>query len=311
MKTCGEIRKEAWKILNGKWMWRLFLAAALLQGISFLVVNVGLTSAFDAMSITSLGGYIEAKIKAAQQGLCYALPTTKAYIWMIGGFCLQTFISYVFGAIFAFGFAGLLLKARENDDSRWFSESFGGFMRPLDLTGLLILMNLLVFLAFAAGCVVCGGLAAWYVVRTGIAITSPVSIALWMLALMLSFCVAMPVVYAYRQAWFLKTENPSMSSVECLRRSRQMMRGFKAKAFCLDLSYAGWLTIVALLLMFSSSAGAVAFRGGSIVANALSFITGAIGFWLLIKTVLGMFVSRAIFYKELAPRPAGAGEDVP
>lgn len=297
MKSCEEMRKEAWGILNGKWFWRLLAAGVLLQGIAFLA-NAAVSVAFKAMSITSIGEFIEAKARAAQQGLSYSLPTAKAYFWMVGGFCLQTFIGYVFAAIFAFGFAGLLLKVRDDDDSRWLAESFDGFARPLEVTGLLILMNLIVFLTIVVAGMAFGGIAGLLVVITGMAFGSKLSLALFALAFMASVCCSMVMVYAYRQAWFLKGENRSMSPIACLRESRRMMRGFKAKAFFLDISYSGWIALVMLAFLAATVLGSFSKSGGGVFL-ILSFLVGAVGFWLFLKTMLGMAVSRVVFYREL------------
>jgi len=303
MKSCGEMRKEAWGILNGKWFWRLLAAGILLQGVAFLA-NAAVSVAFKAMSITSVGEFLEAKARAAQQGLSYSLPTAKAYFWMVGGFCLQTFIGYVFAAIFAFGFAGLLLKVRDDDDSRWLAESFGGFARPLEVTGLLVLINLIVFLMMGGSAIVFGGLAGLAIALTGMSIKSPISLLLLMLALAASLYVAMVAAYSYRQAWFLKSENRSMSPLDCLGESRRMMRGFKAKAFFLDVSYSGWIALVMLAFLAATMLGSISESSGGIVFLILSFLAGAVGFWLLLKTMLGMAVSRVVFYRELPTHAA-------
>ena len=142
MRDSCEMRREAWGILKGKWLWRLLCVVILLQFVSS-AVNTALIKTYDALSITTLGDYLMATANAMRQGLSYSLPTAKAYYWMVGGFVFQLFIIYIFAAIFAFGFMGLLLKASRNDDTRWFAGSFGGFARPLEITWLLLLMNLL------------------------------------------------------------------------------------------------------------------------------------------------------------------------
>lgn len=46
--------------------------------------------------------------------------------------------------------------------------------------------------------------------------------------------------YGYRQAFYLLLDNPELSAVECLRRSRRLMAGHKSELFLLDLSFLGW-----------------------------------------------------------------------
>lgn len=304
MKSSQEMRREAWGILKGKWFWRLLCVAALLQLIASFVNGI-IYSAFKAMSITSVGDYIVAKINAAQQGLSYSLPTMKAYYWMVGGFFFRTFITYIFAAIFAFGFMGLLLKTSRNDDSRWFADSFGGFARPLEITWLLALMNALVLLTVAAyGAVfVPGALVA--AMRLGLDLLSSGGLALVLSAAVVAVVCASPVMYAYRQAWFIKNESPETSAVECLRASRCMMKGFKWRAFCLDLSFVGWMLVAVGLFFFSSLGVALneayghATRLVGAVSGAIAFGFGFAAFWLTLRVVLGMCVARVVFYREL------------
>jgi len=259
MKSNSDIRKESWGILSGRWFFRLLLVGLVLQTIS-LSVNGILSATFKALSITSLPDYLEAKLRHLQQGLDYSLPTAKAIYWMWASFGLQTFISYIFGAIVAFGFMKALLNAHANREDAWFSSAFGGFAKPLDVTALLFLQNLLV--------------------------------SLWSLLLLVPGIVAL---YRYRLAWFVKIEQPELSAYACLRQSTRLMRGYKAQAFLLDLSFLGWLLLSCSLLAGASVLGATA----NIVMAALGFLTGLAGFYLLVRTILGIAVSRAIFYRAL------------
>ena len=141
MKSCKEMRREAWGILKGKWFGRLLVVGVLLHLI-VVTVNSLVSSAFVALSIDSLGDFVGRKAQAMQAGLVYALPSMRAYVWMVSGFLFQVFIAYVFAAIMAYGFCSTLLKAQANDDRRWFADAFGGFARPFEVSGLLALMNL-------------------------------------------------------------------------------------------------------------------------------------------------------------------------
>jgi len=307
MKSSREMRHEAWGILKGKWFWRLLCVTLLLQLIASFVDGV-IYSSFKAMSITSVGDYIVAKANAAKAGLAYSLPTMKAFYWMVGGFMFRTFIAYIFMAILAFGFMGLLLKASKDDDARWFADAFGGFARPLEITGLLALMNALVLLTVAAyGAVfVPGALVA--AMRLGLDPLSSGSLALLLFAVSVAGICAFPVIYAYRQAWFIKNERPETSAVECLRTSRCMMKGFKWRAFCLDFSFIGWIMVAVGLYFFSSLGVALneayghATRLAGAVSGAIAFGFGFAAFWLTLRVVLGMCVARVVFYRELQGR---------
>jgi len=52
--------------------------------------------------------------------------------------------------------------------------------------------------------------------------------------------------YAYRQAYFLMLDNPTMSCAQCLRASSNVMRGHKWELFKLDLSFIGWILLCAV-----------------------------------------------------------------
>ena len=258
------MQAETWTLLKGKWLVRLFAVTLLLQGVVSLVDRL-LTEAFDVRRIQPLGEFLERKVAALGQGMDYVLPAAADYGWMLGGFCLRTFLVLVFSAVATFGVMALLLKIRANDDSHWLSNAFGGFGRPFGATGLLVLMN--------------------------------AKILLWSLLFLIPGLVAM---YRYRAAWFLKVEHPEMSASACLSESAKMMKGHKWTAFCLDMSFFFWIFLSALVL----GMGALlirTFSGGS-VGSFLSFLVGAVGFYYVIKAAFGLAVSRAVFYRELPER---------
>lgn len=301
MKSSREMRHDAWDMLKGKWFWRLLCVGALLN-LVMQFANELVRASLKAMSIPTVGDFVLAKINAAQQGLLYSLPTTKAYCWMFGGFCFQMFIAYIFMAIMAFGFMGLLLKASRNDDTRWFADAFGGFARPLDVAWLLALMNLLVALAAVPCGIVLDGVALVAMLRVGLDPLSYEGLGILTAAFVPAALCALPAAYGYRQAWFLKNERPETPALGCLRESWQMMKGFKWRAFCLDFSFLGWLFVVFGLFFFSEVGGAVASnvsQSVGVLAEIVAFGFGIIAFWLFIKVFLGMMVARVVFYREL------------
>ena len=290
------MRREAWGILRGKWFWRLLCVAALLQFVSS-IVNKVLVEAYDALSITTVGDYLMATVNAMRQGLSYSLPTAKAYYWMVGGFVFQLFITYIFAAIFAFGFMGLLLKASKNDDTRWFADAFGGFARPLEITWLLALMNLLTAVPF-----VVFGLVAWVValpLRCLGVLGEVLGAAFAAVAVGVGVICTLAVMYGYRQAWFIKNERPDAPAIECLRSSYRMMNGFRWRAFCLDFSFIGWFVLVAFLFLGAGICMHVAQSVGVPAVGWLSYMFSIVVFFMLIKVILGMAVARVVFYREL------------
>ena len=187
---------------------------------------------------------------------------------------LQSFFSLIFGAITAFGIASAALKALRNESNRWFADSMGGFQRPFSVAGLLLIMNL--------------------------------KVMLWSLLFIVPGIVAM---YRYRQAWYLKTENPEMKATECLRKSGEMMVGKKWAAFKLDCSFIGWALLVMVLMTLAglpAALNAVAeLEGGAgvgvgAVMQAVSSISGMIGLGLFAYLAVYYMTARAVFYKVVS-----------
>ena len=273
MKTNQEIRHEAAKILSDGWSSRVLASGAVLYGIGSLVGCL-LLAAYKDMGLQTWTDFLSAKLQHAQQGLDYTVPSDAMFWHMTGASLFHQFMMYVFGAIFAFGMARLLLKAAKNDVQSWFSASFGGFARPLEVTWLLVLMNLQVFL--------------------------------WSLLLIFPGVVA---VYRYRQAWYLKSEHADWGARKCLAESGRMMRGYKWQAFCLDAFYVLQLMLIWLAI---AAAGSVAVGGDKLglsrVAAVGAFVLAAAFIWVAIVVLIRFFTARAVFYGALQPVAADAGE---
>jgi len=264
MKTNAEIRKEAWGIVRSRWFWRIFAAGSVLYFITMSVSGLILTS-FSDMGIQTWTDFLQAKAKAMQSGLGYTVPSWSVFWQMTGATLFQQFIGYVFGAILLFGIAGVMLKAVRDEENGWFASAFGGFKRPLELTGLLVLMNLLVFL--------------------------------WALLFVIPGIVAM---YRYRQAWYLKSEHPDWSAMKCLADSGMMMRGKKWTAFCLDVSFVWRLLLFWLLVAVLMAGAAVASTAGSFFGSLVFALTMIVGFYFFALFLAYLAVARAVFYKELS-----------
>jgi len=81
------------------------------------------------------------------------------------------------------------------------------------------------------------------------------------------FLMAIPVIRAalsYSQLFFILSDNPDMHAGEALRRSTQMMMGFKWKKFCLGWRFFGW----ALLALFTCGIGFLWLSPYMMTANA-------------------------------------------
>ena len=267
MRSNAEIRQDAWKVMRSKWLWRLLAVGAILNLIA-QTANQAVSRAFGKMNIQTWTDFMQAKVKAMQGGLGYTVPSAQVAWQMTGASSFELFIAYIFTAIVAFGFAGAALKAVGNAEERWFSDSFGGFKRPLELAGLAFLMNLLVML--------------------------------WSLFLFFPGLVA---IYRYRQSWYLKSEHPDWSAWKCIAASGRMMKGYKWRAFCFDLSYLWWLLLAALTLVAAVATGGVGDEP-SLTGMAL----GGIGLYLMLFVFCYFFTGRAAFYRELQKETDHAAE---
>lgn len=64
-----------------------------------------------------------------------------------------------------------------------------------------------------------------------------VKIFLWSLLFGIPGIIA---AYRYSQCFYLRVEHPDWTATECINESKRLMRGNKAKLFCLQLSFIGW-----------------------------------------------------------------------
>lgn len=105
-----------------------------------------------------------------------------------------------------------------------------------------------------------------------------VFITLWSLLLIFPGFIA---AYRYRMAIYLLVDDPSRSPMECLRLSKEMMKGHKWELFVLDLSFIGW----GLLAMLP-----------------------VIGYAVQIWTVPYMSMTRALYYEKRSGRDIYAAQ---
>ena len=71
-------------------------------------------------------------------------------------------------------------------------------------------------------------------------------VALWSLLFIIPGIVAS---YSYAMSYYIKNDHPEYKWNECIKESKKMMKGYKWKLFCLDLSFIGW-RIVAFFIPF-------------------------------------------------------------
>jgi uncharacterized membrane protein len=68
-------------------------------------------------------------------------------------------------------------------------------------------------------------------------------IFLWVLLFIIPGIIA---VFRYSQAFYIMRDHPEFSAMDCIRESKRMMTGNKAKLFTLTLSFIGWAILAAL-----------------------------------------------------------------
>ncbi|MDO6353906.1 DUF975 family protein [Caloramator sp. CAR-1] len=54
--------------------------------------------------------------------------------------------------------------------------------------------------------------------------------------------------FNYAMAFYIISDNPEIGAMEAIRKSKEMMRGFRWKLFCLNLSFIGWVLLCVLTL---------------------------------------------------------------
>jgi len=79
----------------------------------------------------------------------------------------------------------------------------------------------------------------------GVYLLMVVLILLWMLLLIIPGIIA---AIAYSQTFYILAEDDAISSMDALKKSKEMMDGYKWKYFCLGLRFIGWALLCILTL---------------------------------------------------------------
>ncbi len=271
MRSCSEIRQDAWNILTGsKWGWKILLNGVLLCAIMFAVL-FGLEYIFEVAGIQTWESFREAQLTAKRSGVDLAVASGHEALRMTFASGFSTFVQYIFQGIISFGMCVTLLKCIKNDSHGWFSGAFGGFARPLEMFWLTILMI--------------------------------IKIVLWALLLIIPGIIA---CFRYALAWYVKAENPEMSANACIKRSSELMDGRKWNFVILGLSYFGWFLlavlpiIVASGIMGASRAGLQAGEDTPMDIVSLLVVAGAIVVSVVMIAFVSIYVAigKAVFYRD-------------
>jgi len=56
--------------------------------------------------------------------------------------------------------------------------------------------------------------------------------------------------YRYSMALYILNDNPKISPMDAIKASKEMMKGYKWKLFCLQLSFVGWALLCSIFTLF-------------------------------------------------------------
>ena len=278
MRSCEEMRQDAWKILTGSnWGWKILLNGIVLYAILIAVV-IGLKYVFEAEGIQTWESFREAQREAKQSGVDLAIASGHEAMRMTLASGILAFVKYLFLGIVAFGMVTTLLKCIKGESRGWFSGAFGGFARPFEMLSLTILMIFKVFL--------------------------------WSLFLIIPGIIA---CLRYALAWYVKAENPDMSANDCIKRSCELMHGRKCHLVVFGLSYINWYMLVFIAALFVSisvlgiqDANAAPDLVSVLVAGGSVAVTIAIAVFVCIYAAIG----QAVFYRDAKAEVDGGVSEI-
>ena len=192
---------------HAKGVIRASVPSALLVTLVYLVIVNGITWVF---SLLSGDPFAEASLLILQG---YEPDVVFRYTFSRSGIIVSIFLSILitlFTVVLYNGYQRYIMRLTRGE-AAGYSDLFSTF----HLAGKLILLDILV----------------------------SVFTVLW------SFLFVIPGIiagYSYSQAYYILLDNPELSPLECIRRSKRMMRGHKWELFVLQLTFLGWILLLSL-----------------------------------------------------------------
>lgn len=168
-----------------------------------------------------------------------------AYYAGTGGMMVLVFISILvslYSMVVNFGYIGCMLRVSRDEPA-----GFGNLLDGFALAGRVILLNLLMSLF----------------------------IMLWSLLFVIPGIIA---AYRYRMALYILLDDPDCGALEAIRRSKEMMVGYKMNLFVLDISFINWALLLIPIGIISTAVSHVSVILGSVVSGLLM---GAWSLWVL------------------------------
>ena len=88
-----------------------------------------------------------------------------------------------------------------------------------------------------------------YYPKIGVLIVMDIIIAVLVsLASVLFIIPGIILALAYSMVFYIFADNPEISWEDCLKTSREMMKGYKGNLFCFGLSFLGWIILCCLII---------------------------------------------------------------
>ena len=313
MRSCKEMRQDAWNILTGsKWGWKILLNGIVLYAI-LVAVLIGLEFIFESVGIQTWSSFREAQLAAKRSGVDLTIASGHEALRMTFASGFSTFVEYLFQSIVVFGLVTTLVKCIKGESEGWFASAFGGFKRPFDLLWLTLLIMIKVvawalIVAFVGGFI--GGIVS-AVLRVCGAVTEKQMSLLRGCMCGIPACIAAIIAsFRYMLTWYVKVENVEVGANACIKRSCELMYGRKWKLFFFWLSYIGWyILLIAPLAIASGVTGALSAAGAgasedataaaadesySVVMIGALVVTILIGVFVVLYTAIG----QAVFYRD-------------
>lgn len=313
MRSCKEMRQDAWNILTGsKWGWKILLNGIVLYAI-LVAVLIGLEFIFESVGIQTWSSFREAQLAAKRSGVDLTIASGHEALRMTFASGFSTFVEYLFQSIVVFGLVTTLVKCIKGESEGWFASAFGGFKRPFDLLWLTLLIMIKVvawalIVAFVGGFI--GGIVSAVLRVCGAVTEKQMSLLLGCMCGIPACIAAVIASFRYMLTWYVKVENVEVGANACIKRSCELMYGRKWKLFFFWLSYIGWyILLIAPLAIASgvmgalSAAGTGASEDAAPAAVAESYSVVMIGA-LVVTILMGVFVvlytaiGQAVFYRD-------------
>lgn len=220
-KSAGELRKTAREGLKGNWL------AAILAWILAMILGAGglnfvfnFSASEDGASVGVNVGTSESQTIANPQEVIDEIKTTaeqistEGWIAIIGVLSFTVillltigFIRYIIGSATLIGYNKFNIDIIDGKGAE-IGTMFSGFKIFFKAFGLRLFQDLFIFL--------------------------------WSLLLWIPGIIAR---YRYAMAPYIMSENHEMGIREAVNLSKKMMKGYKWRLFCLNLSFIGWLLL--------------------------------------------------------------------